>query len=275
MAWRALDSYDVEVVGLEVAGTDWNCTFRVETSTGDRYQLRLYRPNHRSVDEIVAELGWLGELADVPGIQVPHPIPTRTGSTFVEVVGTDEHSRRAALFTWLPGELLGDDPAPDLIAAFGRTSARLHQHGANFSRTGGLRIWDESVRLDEESSMHDPDVVSPSARAIFREAAGAVAETIGRLQGSGERPRIVHGDLHQENVLVHDGRLSVIDFDDCTLAWPVQDLGVTMWEIGEDATRVPYRKIFREGYESCAPWPEGEPGQVSLFAARRGLVTTS
>jgi hypothetical protein len=52
----------------------------------------------------------------------------------------------------------------------------------------------------------------------------------------------------------------------------VQDLGVTMWEVGEDEVRWPYRDTLRAGYERIAPWPERRPGQIDAFAANRGLV---
>jgi hypothetical protein len=55
----------------------------------------------------------------------------------------------------------------------------------------------------------------------------------------------------------------------------VQDLGVTMWEVGEDEVTWPYRDTLRAGYERIAPWPERRPGQIDAFAANRGLVKSA
>jgi Ser/Thr protein kinase RdoA (MazF antagonist) len=72
--------------------------------------------------------------------------------------------------------------------------------------------------------------------------------------------------------LVGDAGSWFIDFDDCMLAWPVQDLGVTMWEVGEDEAAWPYREVLREGYEGVVPWPERWAGEIDIFAADRGLI---
>jgi Ser/Thr protein kinase RdoA (MazF antagonist) len=106
---------------------------------------------------------------------------------------------------------------------------------------------------------------------VFERAFDAAREAITRLQRAGEPPRIVHGDLLPDNVFVDRKRLWFIDFDDCALGWPVQDLGVLMWEVGEDEMPWPYRDAFRAGYQRVASWPERWPGEIDTFAACRGL----
>jgi Ser/Thr protein kinase RdoA (MazF antagonist) len=74
-------------------------------------------------------------------------------------------------------------------------------------------------------------------------------------------------------VFVDGHRVWLLDFDDCQVAWPVQDIGVTFFEIGEDEERLPVRRrAFRRGYERVAPWPERHPGEIDVFAASRGLL---
>lgn len=275
LARRALAAYELEVTGLTLVGYDWNVTFKVETDGGDAYSLRVYLAQRRSDEEILVELGWLEALARQSVVRVPRPLRSKAGSIFewAQHAAVPE-PRRVAVFTWAPGDPLGDEPEPSLVSAFGEGAARLHEHGRLFSNVEGLQRWgspflqgDAGVLLDEENA----DIVLSPARAVFERAMLVTREALARLDASNEQPRIVHGDLHQENVLVHDEDVWFLDFDDCLLAWPVQDLGVTMWEVGEDEATWPYRDALRAGYERIATWPERLPGEIDVFAAARGL----
>jgi len=276
LARRALEAYELDVTGLTLIGYDWNFTFRVETADGETYALRVYLAQRRSDDEISVELAWLEALASESVVRVPRPIRSVAGSLFewVHHAGVPE-PRRVAVFTWVPGDPLGDDPEPFLVSSFGEGVARLHEHGRSFLRVDGLRRGDSQLPHGDAASLfaeQNADIVLPPERAVFERAMSATREALARLDASDEEPRIVHGDLHQENVFVYDEKVWFLDFDDCLVAWPVQDLGVTMWEVGEDEATWPYRDALRAGYERVATWPERWLGEIDVFAAGRGLL---
>ena len=275
LARLALHAYDLDVARVSLVTCDWNCTFRVDSTDGQAYAARVYLPTRRTDEEIRAELAWLESLAETSGIHVPRPLRSRRGSLFVDAEeGAIPRSRRVAVFTWLPGELLGDDPDPPAVAAFGEGIARLHEQARSFGSVQGLRVWDSPFPHGDGSLFDErnEDVVPHPDRVVFERAVNVSRDVIEHLRATGEPPRIVHADLHQDNVLVDGRDVWFLDFDDCMLAWPVQDLGVTMWEVGEDEVTWPYRDTLRAGYERIAPWPERRPGQIDAFAANRGLV---
>lgn len=271
-ASEALGSYALEVETLALVADDWNTTFEAETATGDVYAVRVYLPDRRSDDEIRTEVAWLEALSAGGVVLVPDPVRAKDGSPFVRVADGDT-SWRVAVFQWVSGDKLGDDPPPRLVSAFGEGVARLHAHGRSFEGADGLRTWDRSFPHGGGALFDDgnADVVEPASRSVFERARAATEAAIERLRRD-EPPRIVHGDLHQDNVLVEDDDLWFIDFDDCALAWPVQDIGVSMWEIGEDEATWPLRDAFRDGYERVASWPERRPGEIATFAAWRALL---
>ena len=83
---------------------------------------------------------------------------------------------------------------------------------------------------------------------------------------------MVHADLHEDNAFIQpDGSIAILDFDDCMLGWPVQDLGVTVWALAAHDAFHELEPALREGYERVAPWPERVPGEVRVFAAARSL----
>jgi Ser/Thr protein kinase RdoA (MazF antagonist) len=234
----------------------------------------VYLVSRRTDEEVRSELEWLEALGTVSQVNVPRPLRSRDGSLFVRAEDEDGTGlRRVAIFTWVPGAPLGDEPDPVLVSAFGEATARLHEHGRTFGSVEGLRTWDSPL-IHGERSLLDPnaDVIEPPDRRVFELAATAARAEIARLagddrtasdpaRGSASRQRLRRGD-----------DVWILDFDDCLLGWPVQDLGVTMWEVGEDQATWPYRDAFRAGYERVAIWPERRPGQIDVFAANRGLL---
>jgi Phosphotransferase enzyme family len=120
LARAALTEYDVEVGRMVPVSTEWNTTFRVETTDRAAYALRVYLPLRRSDEEIEREFEWLEVLADEPDLNVPRPVRALDGSAFVWADGSEPNERRrVAMFSWVPGRPLGDEPDPELVAAFG------------------------------------------------------------------------------------------------------------------------------------------------------------
>ena len=84
--------------------------------------------------------------------------------------------------------------------------------------------------------------------------------------------RLLHGDFHVWNVLVHRGQLAAIDFEDLMWGWPIQDIGTAFYYLFHRPDFAAVRDGFRRGYEQVSPWPEAEPGDLETFIAGRALV---
>ena len=87
--------------------------------------------------------------------------------------------------------------------------------------------------------------------------------------------RVIHHDLHHENIKIYRRRLHPLDFEDTAWGYPVQDIAMALqdlWlEVGAGAYE-PLLAAFRRGYESLSsPWPEQYPGQIDTFRAGRML----
>ena len=114
-------------------------------------------------------------------------------------------------------------------------------------------------------------LLPPDRLAVFRRAAERVEEAIARLQATGPL-RLLHGDFHVWNVLVHRGDLAAIDFEDLMWGWPIQDIGTALYYLFHRPDFATVRDGFRRGYEQVAPWPETRPGDLETFIAGRALV---
>jgi Ser/Thr protein kinase RdoA (MazF antagonist) len=83
---------------------------------------------------------------------------------------------------------------------------------------------------------------------------------------------MIHADLHPGNLLVRDGDLAIIDFDDAAFGWRVYDIAVALnyQQAAPDFAAV--RDAFLAGYRQVRDLPEAEAAQLPLFLLVRSLV---
>ena len=270
LAAAALERYDLRVRRLRLITNEFNAVFRVD-SDADTYVLRVNLPNRRSLAEIEAEMRWLRALATETTVGVASPVLAAGGDLVVtaSAAGIPE-PRRCVLFRWIGGVDLAARLTEANVAELGAITAQLHLHALTFDPPEGLRRWDNPFPLDDRHVLLDDGVVSPTDRATFATALDRIEAVLERL--SDERPRMIHGDLHQDNIRVASGRLFAIDFDDSLLGHPVQDIGVTFWNLQEEPNYEALRHALRRGYERYASWPEHRAGDIDTFAADRALM---
>lgn len=277
LALNALTHYQLDVSRVRLITNEMNGIFRVDTTDGRKFVLRVSLPEGgHTLDHVTAELDWLETLAKDTALNVPRPIPANNGDLVVEASaeGVPE-SRLCAIFSWVPGKDLADDLSPENMVKLGELMARLHQHTLTFIPSNALSLlkFDKVFPFPEPVIMFEKDnaaLFTKERREIYEKGIAWAQESIDRLKASGETMRILHGDLHQWNVRVSRGVLSPIDFEDLMLGWPVQDIATTLYYFLNESYSV-FREAFRTGYSWIAQWPERYPGEIDSFIAARGL----
>ena len=83
----------------------------------------------------------------------------------------------------------------------------------------------------------------------------------------------LHADLHLGNVLLRDGELRVLDFDDAASGPAVQD----MWLLipGRDPESLRLRELFLEGYERFRVFDRGSLRLVEVLRGMRMVRYTA
>ena len=207
---------------------------------------------------------------------MPVPRAARDGSLAVEAraEGVPE-SRTVVVFGWIEGEQLANAMTERNLETYGEVAARLHAQARAFVPPAGMKTWDSPYPFLERRGALRRGAPSDAGRggdAPFERARASTLEAIARLAAA-EPPRMIHADLHEDNAFVRaDGSIAMLDFDDCMLGWPVQDLGITVFELAAREDFEPLEAALRRGYERVAPWPERVPGEVRVFAADRCLM---
>jgi Ser/Thr protein kinase RdoA (MazF antagonist) len=240
---RVLDA--VEVGGLRCTGRCLplrafeNRVYEIELEDERRLVVKFYRPGRWSRETILDEHAFLADLvaAEVPAVA---PLDLGTGSTLGEIEGI-----LYAAFPKVRGRTL-DELDAEGRRRIGRTIGRLHAVGA--SREAPHR-----PRLDVIRYIREPLEVVLSGKFIpeglaprYREVALRIADVVAAPLAAARAQRI-HGDLHWGNILwASDGPI-LVDFDDCLVGPPVQDLWLLARGDSEDARKE--RLDLLEGYE--------------------------
>jgi len=272
--------------GLSPAATAslWNVsenhTFRAEDpESGRGYALRVHRPGYRTAQQIESELDWLEALREDGAVDTCVPVAAPGGERVVEVSVDGVGRRNVVLFEWLPGA--EPDPEGDeVIAGFrllGAVSARMHAHSRAWRPPAGFDrpAWDYAHTLGADGhwgAWQDGLGMGPEERALLARLDATIARRLAAYGQSSERFGLVHADIRLANLLVDDGHVRVIDFDDCGYAWFMYDFATTV-SFMEEHPRVPeLRDAWLEGYRSVAPLDAADEAELDTFMMLRRLL---
>lgn len=221
---------------------------------------KFYRPERWTTAAILEEHAFVAELAER---EIPAVPPMKlSGKTLNEFEGFR--------FSLTP-RLSGRSPELDNMETLtwvGRFIGRIHAIGElrPFSERPALDI--ESFGVEPRAFLLDnhfiPTDLLPAWSSVSAMALDGIREIFDRA-GSVQSIRL-HGDCHASNVLWNDGGPHFVDFDDCRMGPPVQDLWLLL--SGErDAMQGQLASIIK-GYEDFCEFDDNE---LQLIEALRTL----
>ena len=240
---RVLDA--VEIGGLRCTGRCLpvrafeNRVYEVELEDERRLIVKFYRPGRWSRATILDEHQFLADLAEAELPAVP-PIDLGTGTALQEIDGI-----LYAAFPKVRGRTLdeGDD---ERLRQIGRLIGRMHAVGAGGDAPNRPRFTvDFYVRQPLEAILAGKFISEPLA-GRYRDLVLKIADTVEPLLARARMQRI-HGDLHWGNAIWGADGPILLDFDDCCVGPPVQDL----WLLarGDEAEVKHGREQLIAGYE--------------------------
>ena len=238
-----------------------NAVFEMTTPDG-RAALRLHRVGYQSGAAIRSEMWWCAAMAAMD-IAVPKPIPAKDGAVLVPL----STGRNASVISWVEGVPLGDAripydlPVDQIIQrhqSLGRLIAQLHTATdtltlpPDFTRprwdidglVGESPFWGRF--WDHPAATWDQTKTLIRARAFLR-------ERLTQHAANGGDFGLIHADVLRENILVNEGSLSLIDFDDSGFGFRLYDLGTVMSQNLYEPAYAQIRDALIAGYTETRP----------------------
>lgn len=225
-----------------------NLTYRVDAASG-RFILRRHRAGYHSRAAIESELAWSAALAASGAMETPVAVAGRDGAMVQTADGVFW-----TLFRYIEGE----EPQPDEDLApwfvrLGEMAARTHLHAASWRRPEGFtRLrWDLEAVIGPApiwGAWRDAPNVGPAEAAPIARAEAKMRAALDDYGDGAGQFGLIHADMRLANLLIHEGDLRLIDFDDCGFGWLMYDFAAAI-SFMETAPTIPALKAaWLEGY---------------------------
>ena len=268
---QILSSYPIDVKSVVSINYEYNATLKVETTDGQLFALRINTNSPRTPENLRAEIAFVRLLAEDGRVKVPHPIENREGDFYTSIL--HEASGRmfhCVLYSWILGEELEEEPQDEQqLSALGAAMATMHLavEGFDLPEGSSLPTFDDPLWWTEDFLLSEKSVLDAEAKDLISQALAAIKSGVAKFFANGT-PRLIHADMHGGNALWYEGSLSVIDFDDCGIGFPLQDLATALYYLDtpeQDAA-------FKKGYASIAPVPECSEKEMKMLFLQRRIV---
>ncbi len=262
-----LNQYDLGHCQTESINHEFNSTFKVMAEAGDNYALRININSNRTFANLNAEIFWVNSIK---AVKVAKPVANREekfiSSGWHEATG---RTLSAVLYSWLEGVEPGDQPTLEQIEAAGRAMALLHQDSSALHLPRGAELpefndfyWGAVDLLSgPQAGLSDEELASVD------QIKTEVMQGLNKLfEATPLQP--IHADLHPWNMMWHEGKLAVFDFDDSGLGLPIQDIATSLYYLETEEQD----QAFLVGYSSVLPLPEHSNEFLQLLFLQRRLI---
>jgi Ser/Thr protein kinase RdoA (MazF antagonist) len=265
---------------LELLNVSENATFLVRDPVAGPSVLRVHRLGYHTELEIASELAWMDALRAEAGVRTPRVLPAidrRRVVTVPERGGGAE--RQCVRFEFLPGTEPGGEAALTRthFAELGEITARMHRHAREWSRPAWFTRfhWDYAAAFGQQARWgrwQDGLGVGPSERQVLARLDEVLQARLKAFGTGPDRYGLVHADTRLANLLVYDGAVSVIDFDDSGFSWYLYDLGTSV-SFFEHAPEVPALvDSWLEGYRKAGRLSREDQAEIWTFIMFRRLL---
>ena len=269
---------------IELLNVSENATFLVSDPDTGPSVLRVHRLGYHTEQEIASELAWMDALRAEAGVRTPRVLPAVDGRRIVTVPEAGGAAERYCVrFEFLPGTEPGAGPADDPgltvthFAELGEITARMHRHAREWSRPSWFTRfhWDYPAAFGDQARWgrwQDGIGVGPAEHEILTRLDDVLRARL-RAFGSGQdRYGLVHADTRLANLLVHDGSVSVIDFDDAGFSWYLYDLGTTVSFFEHEPVVPVLVDSWLEGYRRAGRLSAADEAEIWTFIMFRRLL---
>jgi Ser/Thr protein kinase RdoA (MazF antagonist) len=284
LAERAAAHWAIIIDKPKLTAQRENIIFRVSTTRGP-HALRLHRSGYHKRERVLSELMWMDRLG-MDGFTVPTPAATSDGS-FLAVV-TDMHEVQCvfSLLKWLPGEPFGASARPlrfkaaeraKIMTEIGRKLARLHaiSDAWTLPSTFDRPAWDRNGLIGENpfwGRFWEAGFLSTAEQHIMLALRDFCLKALNAYHTAGADYGLIHADLARENILVDEGRVSFIDYDDCGFGYRIFDVATALIKNIHEADYDALQRSLIEGYASVRPLPQRDLDALPLALLLRSLT---
>jgi Ser/Thr protein kinase RdoA (MazF antagonist) len=288
LAHQAVAEWGMDAAQLDLIKYRENAVFKLVSTDGTPYALRIHRAGYHTDAELESELQWMAVL-EAADIHVPILVPTRHGANFA-VVGVDAvpEPRQVDIFKWVDGEQLGSveegiaDPQAiaEVYHTIGSLAAQLHNLATGWELPPGFtrHAWDADGLAGDKpfwGPFWELEALTAEQRELMIAARDRVHQDLAAYAlapENGDRYSMIHADFVAENLMRDGDTVRLIDFDDAGFGWHLFELATALYfEMEQDYYPAAYAALVR-GYREHRSLPDSQLDQLPLFLLARSFT---
>lgn len=259
-----------------------NYTFLVEDRENSfKAILRISSPGYHSKQELDAEIIYLKSIIKNAIIEVPEPIYGIDGE-YIQSLKTEQSDTPCycTMFSFLSGETPDEESKQELTVIFnklGEVTAKFHHHSQTWHKAQLLErpVWDYETTLGSKPNWgrwQDGVGVTPERNVLFQKVSETIKTRLSKFGTSSNRFGLIHGDLRAANLLVENGQLKVLDFDDFGFGWYLYDLATALSFIEHKDYINDLINAWLTGYKKIRNLSLEEEQEIPTFIMLRRLL---
>ena len=270
LARAVLLEYPFEVQSIEIINYEFNATFKVVTTKNEIFALRINVNSDRTYENLCGEIAFVSFLNEKKAVNLPKPIASKKGEFALTVASSLlERDLGVALYSWLEGDELEDEPSYDVLRKLGAAMAAMHQATTDFTLPDNAQL-----PLLKDFLWQTQDIIFSSGSPLSKEDFELLTKAKKEIENiiedlySGSKPIAIHADLHGANVFSHGDQIYIFDFDDAGFGLPIQDLATALYYLDtpeQDAALL-------AGYQSVSELPRHDKHQLSGLLLQRRII---
>jgi len=190
------------------------------------YILRLTHSSHREKSMVQSELDFI-EYLSLHNAAVSKPVYS-LNHELVEKISIDENNYfLATAFTKAPGKHMQPSDATDeLFTEWGRSIGKMHRLTKDYvpkSSATTRPLW------YEDPIFLNPKAYLPEEHHIVGEKLNTLADKLKILPKDKDSFGLMHTDIHTGNFYIHEGKITIFDFDDSAYQYFISDIAIALF----------------------------------------------
>lgn len=280
LARQALPLYGLPVdSNISLLNYSENATYLIQPPGSGALVLRINRPGYHPRNHIATELAWVRALREETPVVTAKLIAGLDGE-FIQHIWHPAvaEPRNCVLMTHLPGKEPEESNRLLAFSQLGEVTARLHLHAASWKPNHPIQRhrWDFDAMLGSRplwGNWQNGLGMTPAKKRHLAKVVTALRPRVAAIGEGRQRFGLIHADLRTANILVHQEKVAVIDFDDCGFSWFIYDLAAALSFLETHPDVPAYIDAWLTAYQRIRPLSRIEISAIpSLIMLRRMLL---
>jgi Ser/Thr protein kinase RdoA (MazF antagonist) len=242
---EAMQRYGIKENQIELLDGFESFMYEFYRPQDGEFILRVGHSSRRTPEMIAGEVDWINYLGR-GGANVSRAILSKNGN-LVEAIedGHGEQFLATAFLKALGKPSWETEWTPEFVDHYGRVIGRIHRLTKDYvSPNPAWRRgeWDAPGNLDLEKWL-------PTSETIALQKFQALMRHFETLPKDRESYGLIHQDAHGGNFFVHNGQITLFDFDDCVYSWFIYDIAMVLFYAAMAAEdKVAYTQDFMRNF---------------------------